>query len=69
MASHISEEQYQSGGVKAVWRATAVLSVITVVEVVVALTLGTSFAILVELILRNCQYSKAFFIVGEFMQS
>ncbi len=67
MSSHISEEQYQSG-VKAVWRATAILSVITVVEVIVALTLGH---ILPRFLLNSfyaiASIAKAFFIVGEFM--
>jgi hypothetical protein len=43
MSNHLTEEQYQSG-VKAVWRATAILSVVTVVEVAVALILGSSLS-------------------------
>ena len=39
MSSHLTEEQYQSG-VKAVWKSTLWLSIITVVEVVIALTFG-----------------------------
>jgi hypothetical protein len=39
MSTHLSEEEYKSG-VSAVWRATAILGIVTVVEVVVALLLG-----------------------------
>lgn len=67
MASHMTDEQYNSA-VKAVWKATAILSVVTVVEVIVALAFGphlpkwilNSFYVLASL-------AKAFFIVGEFM--
>lgn len=67
MSNHLSEEQYQSA-VKAVWRATIILSIVTVVEVIVALTLGH---ILPKVIMNTfyviASFSKAFFIVGEFM--
>ena len=54
MSSHLTEEQYQSG-VKAVWRATAILSVVTVVEVAVALILGLHLPV----ILMNTFYAIA----------
>ena len=67
MSGHQTEEQYNSS-VKAVWRATAILSVVTVVEVVVALVLGPH---LPKLIMNTfyviASLAKAFFIVGEFM--
>lgn len=67
MSTYQTEEQYQSS-VKAVWSATAILSIVTIVEVAVALLLGphlpklvmNSFYVLASL-------AKAFFIVGEFM--
>ena len=71
MGHHISEEQYKSQ-VRAVWRATAWLTIITIVEVVAALYwlyfvdastskfLLNGFFIVASLL-------KAFFIVGEFM--
>jgi cytochrome c oxidase subunit 4 len=67
MSNHLTEEQYQSG-VKAVWRATAILSVVTVVEVAVALILGPHFPkIIMNTFYVLASLAKAFFIVGEFM--
>jgi cytochrome c oxidase subunit IV len=67
MSSHLSDEEYKSG-VSAVWRATAILAIVTVVEVIVALTLGSH---LPKLIMNSfyvlASLAKAFFIVGEFM--
>ncbi|MFN8238236.1 MAG: cytochrome C oxidase subunit IV family protein [Chitinophagales bacterium] len=67
MSGHLSEEQYKSH-VAAVWRATIYLSIATVVEVVIALTLGH---ILPKFLLNSLYVMfsliKAFFIVGEFM--
>ncbi|QQR98528.1 MAG: cytochrome C oxidase subunit IV family protein [Sphingobacteriales bacterium] len=64
---HLSEEQYQSQ-VKAVWRATLYLAIITVVEVVIALTLG---GVLPKFVLNSLfvimSVWKAYFIIGEFM--
>lgn len=67
MSGHQTEEQYQSG-VKAVWRATAILTVVTVAEVVFALTLGAIWPkIIVNSVYVIASVAKAFFIIGEFM--
>lgn len=64
---HITEQEYQSG-VKAVWRSTLWLSIITVVEVVVALTLGHMLPkIVLNLLFVLASVMKAFFIIAEFM--
>ncbi|HMV15439.1 MAG: cytochrome C oxidase subunit IV family protein [Chitinophagales bacterium] len=67
MSGHMTDEQYKSA-VKAVWSATIILSIVTVVEVVVALAVGH---ILPKIILNSffvlASVAKAFFIVGEFM--
>jgi hypothetical protein len=67
MSNHLSDAEYNSA-VSAVWKATAILAVVTIVEVVVALVLGPHLPKLV----MNTFYvlaslAKAFFIVGEFM--
>ena len=63
----MTEQEYQSS-VKAVWSATIILSIITVVEVIVALTVGH---LLPKFVLNTfyaiASVAKAFFIVGEFM--
>ena len=67
MSSHLSEEEYKSG-VSAVWRATAILAVVTIVEVAVALILGPHLPkILMNTFYALASLAKAFFIVGEFM--
>ncbi|MCB0507171.1 MAG: cytochrome C oxidase subunit IV family protein [Chitinophagales bacterium] len=66
-AGHMSDEQYKSA-VSAVWRATIILAVVTVGEVIFALTLGHMLPkILVNTFYVIASFSKAFFIVGEFM--
>jgi len=73
MAHHLSDEQYKSQK-SAVWRATIILSVVTIAEIGLALLhfyeiepfshlpkSGLSFLMIVLSLL------KAFFIVGEFM--
>ena len=67
MSNHLSDEEYKSA-VSAVWKATAILAVVTIVEVAVALILGPKLPKLV----MNTFYviasvAKAFFIIGEFM--
>ena len=67
MSGQQTEEQYNSS-VKAVWRATAILTVVTIAEVAFALTLGTKMPkIFVNSIYVIASVAKAFFIVGEFM--
>lgn len=67
MGSHLTDEQYKSQ-VAAVWSATKWLSIITVVEVVVALTLGGTLPrFVLNLFFVLASLLKAFFIVGEFM--
>lgn len=67
MSTHLSEEEYKSG-VSAVWRATAILGIVTVVEVVVALLLGPHLPkLLMNSFYAIASLAKAFFIVGEFM--
>ena len=67
MANHMSDEQYNSS-VKAVWSATAILSVVTVVEVIVALTVGHLMPkVLLNSFFVIASVAKAFFIIGEFM--
>ncbi|MCB9033052.1 MAG: cytochrome C oxidase subunit IV family protein [Chitinophagales bacterium] len=66
-AEHLTEEQYNSQ-VKAVWKATAWLTVITVVEVAVALGLGHAVPkIVLNIFFAMASVAKAFFIIGEFM--
>ncbi|HRB68566.1 MAG TPA: cytochrome C oxidase subunit IV family protein [Chitinophagales bacterium] len=63
----MSDEQYNSS-VKAVWSATAILSVVTVVEVIVALTVGHLMPkVLLNSFFVIASVAKAFFIIGEFM--
>lgn len=67
MAGHLSDEQYKSA-VSAVWRATAILGVVTVVEVIAALVLGPKLPkVLMNSFYALASFAKAFFIVGEFM--
>lgn len=67
MASQMSDQEYNSA-VSAVWRATAILTVVTIVEVVFALTLGHKLPrILVNGVYVIASLAKAFFIIGEFM--
>ncbi|MDX2002962.1 MAG: cytochrome C oxidase subunit IV family protein [Chitinophagales bacterium] len=64
---HLSEEAYKSG-VKAVWRATAILAVVTIVEVAAALYLGDTLGkAVLNLLFILMSGIKAFFIVAEFM--
>jgi cytochrome c oxidase subunit 4 len=67
MSNHLSDAEYKSA-VSAVWKATAILAVVTVVEVAVALILGPH---LPKLIMNTfyvlASVAKAFFIIGEFM--
>jgi len=67
---HIDDATYRSQ-VNAVWRATAWLSVITIVEVAVALAYIYLFQdtprIIINLIFIFASVLKAFFIIGEFM--
>jgi len=67
MSSHLSEEEYKSG-VAAVWKATGILAVVTIVEVVVALLLGPHLPkLLMNSFYVIASIAKAFFIIGEFM--
>jgi hypothetical protein len=67
MAGHLSDAEYKSS-VAAVWRATWILGVVTVVEVAVALILGPHLPkILINSFYVLASLAKAFFIVGEFM--
>ncbi|MEZ4886463.1 MAG: cytochrome C oxidase subunit IV family protein [Chitinophagales bacterium] len=71
MEHHITEEQYKSQ-VNAVWRATAWLSLITIVEVAAALlwmnyTSPETSKFLLNGFFIAASLLKAFFIVGEFM--
>ncbi|MFK7903978.1 MAG: cytochrome C oxidase subunit IV family protein [Chitinophagales bacterium] len=71
MGHHVTEEEYKSQ-VSAVWRATAWLSFITVVEVVAALAWMSYVDPSASKFLLNgffiaASLLKAFFIVGEFM--
>ena len=68
MASgHMSDEAYRSAK-KAVWRITLWLSIITIVEILMALLLADylpKWALISGMIILSLL--KAFFIVGEFM--
>lgn len=71
MASgHNDEAAYQSQ-VRAVWKSTILLSIVTAVEVAIALTHFYFFyespKFLVNLIMVLATFLKAFFIIGEFM--
>ena len=67
MSTHLLEEEYKSG-VAAVWKATAILGVVTIVEVAVALILGPHLPkLLMNSFYTIASLAKAFFIVGEFM--
>lgn len=70
MGHHISEDEYKSQ-VSAVWKATAWLSAITIVEVVAALAwmefMGDSPKLLLNSFFIAASLLKAYFIVGEFM--
>jgi len=64
---HMTPEEYKSG-VKAVWVTTALLTVITIVEVTVALMWPYGWSKLVlNLLLTFMGLAKAFWIMGEFM--
>lgn len=66
-STHLSDEEYKSA-VSAVWKATAILAVVTVVEVAVALILGPHLPkILMNTFYALASLAKAFFIIGEFM--
>jgi len=73
MSHHLSDEQYKSQK-SAVWRATLILSVATIVEITIALLHyhevgffhGMSKGIISSLMII-LSLLKAFFIVGEFM--
>ena len=68
MASgHLTDEDYKSG-IAAVWRATAIMGVVTVVEVIVAIYLGPiAPKLLINSFYAMASLVKAFFIIGEFM--
>ncbi|MBX2846609.1 MAG: cytochrome C oxidase subunit IV family protein [Saprospiraceae bacterium] len=70
MAHDLTDEQYNSQ-VSAVWKATLWLSIITIVEVAVALVwyykLGSDHKLFLNGFLIIASLLKAFFIVGEFM--
>lgn len=69
MAGHMDEAAYKAD-VSNVWRVTAILSVITIVEVVMALIyIRQPYMPLIALniILAVLSLGKAFYIVGEFM--
>ncbi|HQO90357.1 MAG TPA: cytochrome C oxidase subunit IV family protein [Chitinophagales bacterium] len=67
MSGHLTEEQYKSQ-VAAVWKSTLWLSIITVVEVVIALTLGHLIPkFILNLFFVLASVLKAFFIIAEFM--
>lgn len=65
--NHLTEEQYQSQ-VRAVWKATLYLGIITIVEVAIALIFGEKWP---KLVLNSLfiimSLWKAFYIIGEFM--
>ncbi len=69
MAHELSDQQYKSQ-VKAVWKATAWLTVITILEVGLALMwlkLGWGHKMVLNILLIFASLCKAFFIVAEFM--
>jgi cytochrome c oxidase subunit IV len=67
MSSHLSDAEYQSAKA-AVYRATWILGVVTVVEVAVALILGPHLPkLLINSFYVLASLMKAFFIIGEFM--
>lgn len=67
MSDHYTEEEYKSG-VSAVWKATLILGILTIVEVAVALILGPHIPkLLLNSFFVIASVAKAFFIVGEFM--
>ena len=67
MSSHLSDAEYLSAKA-AVWRATAILGVVTIVEVAAALILGPKLPkVLMNSFYALASLAKAFFIVGEFM--
>lgn len=64
---HLTDEQYSSQK-KAVWRATLIMAVVTVLEVALAILLGDVLPlILINLMFIFMSVMKAFFIMGEFM--
>lgn len=70
MSAHLTEEQYKSQ-VAAVWRVTVILSIVTVVEVGMALfwfyTLGHKGKSFLNVLFILLSVWKAYFIIGEFM--
>jgi len=73
MGGHLTQEEYKSQ-VRSVWRSTIILSVVTIVEIVLALlhlygvqpfsSISKGFLSLIMIVLSLL---KAYFIVGEFM--
>lgn len=71
MAHELTDEQYKSQ-VAGVWKATMWLSIVTVVEVFIALLWFYKFEdslprIMLNILMIVASVLKAFFIVGEFM--
>lgn len=71
MSHELSAEQYKSQ-VSAVWRATIILSIVTIVEVAAALVYMNAypngeFRMLLNSFFIVMSLAKAYFIVGEFM--
>jgi len=68
--AHLSDAEYKSQ-VRAVWRATAILSVITIVEVAFALwwfyKMGDANKMVINSLMVIMSLLKAYFIVAEFM--
>jgi len=70
MGGHLSREEYNSQ-VNAVWKATAILSIVTIAEIGLALLhywgyfhMSKSYLSIIMIVLS---LAKAYFIVGEFM--
>jgi hypothetical protein len=70
MSGHLTEEQYRSQ-VAAVWRVTVILTIVTIVEVGMALFyfyyLNHHGKSLLNLLFILLSVWKAYFIIGEFM--
>jgi len=66
-AGHLDDAAYHSQ-VSAVWRSTAILAVVTVVEVAIALIWPEGWSrVVLNLLFVFMSAMKAFFIMGEFM--
>ena len=67
MASHMTDAEYKSG-IAAVWRATYIMGIVTVIEVFAAIYLGPHLPkVLMNSLYAIASLIKAFFIIGEFM--